>query len=424
MKPAILPAMVIMAAMLSGCADSQADTANEYTETSISESRDISAGMEELFSERDMRQTADLSSAVNIAVSDGALVDITDEGVYVISGTAENCTIKINAADDAKVQLVLSDLNISNENSACIYVLNADKTFITLSGDSSLSVTGDYAPDSDSNVDAVIFSKDDLTLNGTGSLTLFSETGNGVTSKDDMKITGGDYSITAAKNGLEANDSISVADGNFVISAHDGIHCENNDDSTKGSIFIGGGSFDITASDDGIRGTADIRIDSGNISITAAEGIESTYICINGGTISIDASDDGINAARKSTSPFLETAVEINGGDISIVMGQGDTDAIDANGSIYVNGGNIDITAQSAFDFDKEAQFNGGTVYVNGEQITEITNSMFGWGGGGGFPGFGGNLPDGGGDFPVDGGNFRGGRGGFPIDGAEPFAPA
>ena len=69
---------------------------------------------------------------------------------------------------------------------------------------------------------------------------------------------------------------------------------------------------------------------------------------------------------------------EMNGGSLTIVMGQGDTDAIDSNGSIYINGGTIDITAQSPFDYDYAAEYNGGTITVNGQQVDSINNSMMG----------------------------------------------
>ena len=62
-------------------------------------------------------------------------------------------------------------------------------------------------------------------------------------------------------------------------------------------------------------------------------------------------------------------------------MGQGDTDAIDSNGNLYINGGTINITAQSPFDYDGEAKYSGGTLIVNGTETTSITNQMMGGGG-------------------------------------------
>ena len=63
-------------------------------------------------------------------------------------------------------------------------------------------------------------------------------------------------------------------------------------------------------------------------------------------------------------------------------MGAGDTDAIDSNGSIIINSGTVTITANSPFDYDTTGEINGGTITVNGETVTEMTN-QFGGGMGG-----------------------------------------
>ncbi len=338
----------------------------------------------ELFSDRDLDHSPDLSSAKTITVSDGKTISITEEGIYVIKGSAADCTIKVEADKEAKVQLVLDGVRITNSDFPAIYVVSADKCFVTTTDSSNtLSVTGAFKADGSTNTDAVIFSKDDLVLNGKGTLTISSEQGNGISGKDDVKVTGGTYNITTAKDSIEANDSISVYDGSFTInSSKDGFHSENDDDDTVGWIYIGGGTFNITASSDAIQATTLAQIDGGTFELTAAEGIEGTYIMINDGTISITSSDDGINAAQKSSS-YSTPAVEINGGKLTIVMGQGDTDAVDANGNIIVNGGTIDITAQmSSFDYDGTAQYNGGTIIINGSQVDSIPQSMMGGRGG------------------------------------------
>ena len=132
-----------------------------------------------------------------------------------------------------------------------------------------------------------------------------------------------------------------------------------------------------------------LQIDGGEFVISAHEAIEATYILINDGNMSIYASDDAINAAQKSSA--YTATLEINGGYITINMGQGDTDAIDSNGNIVINGGTLDITAQSAFDYDGTAEYNGGTIIINGTETNQITNQMMG----GGMPGMG-MMPGGG----------------------------
>lgn len=362
------------------------------------------------FTERDLLQEADLTGAVRYTVSDGQDIQIDSAGVYVLTGTAVNATVIVEAGKDDKVQLVLDGVSVTNTDFPAIYVKSADKAFITVSGDSSLSVTGAFRADGSTNTDGVIFSKADLTLNGTATLTV-SSVCNGIVGKDDIRITGGTYRISASSKAVEANDSIRVAGGTLDLTAGtDGLHAENDEDAEKGYVYISGGSLTISAGDDGVHGTSVVQIDSGSLNIRAAEGIEGTYVQVNGGTVSIQSSDDGINAGRKSAA--YTPTVEINDGDITIVMGGGDTDGIDANGNIVVNGGIIRVTGNSTFDYDGTAQYNGGTIIVNGQQVSSIPNSMRG--GRGGRGGWGGQDGSGWGSQDGSGrtGQGSGGRGG------------
>ena len=342
------------------------------------------------FSERDLAGTYDESASTKYTLADNTDITIKEEGVYVVSGSAKNVTINVEALDTSKVQIVLDNASITNETSPAIYVKTGDKVFVTLVGDNTLKVTGTFKADSDNNLDGVIFSKQDITLNGSGTLNIES-TDNGIVGKDDLKITGGTYNIKATTKCLEANDSIRIAGGTFNLTAGtDGLHSENDDDNSKGYIYITSGEFNIKAGDDAVHATTVVQIDDGTLNITAAEGIEGTYIQINNGTITINASDDGINAAKKSTS--YTPTVEINNGNIKITMGQGDTDGIDSNGNIIMNGGTVDITGQFTTDYDGTATKNGGTLIVNGSETDTFPNQ------------FGGGMP---------GGQMQGGRRGF-----------
>ena len=364
-----------------------------------------------LFTSRDLTQTADVSGATRYTVTDGQEIRITAAGVYVLIGTASNVTVYVEADEDDKVQLVLEGLNVTNSNFPVIYAKTADKVFVTVSGDSQLAVTGTFAADGSTNTDGVIFSKCDLVLGGTATLTVTS-TANGIVGKDDLKITGGTYAISASSKAIQANDSIRIADGQIYLAAGtDGLHAENEDDTSLGYIYIGGGTLNIQAGDDGIHATSVVQIDDGTIAIKAAEGIEGTYIQLNGGAISIQASDDGINAAQKSRA--YTATIEINGGEITVAMGAGDTDGIDSNGNIIVNGGTVNVTGSSAFDYDGSAQYNGGTLIVNGQQVSAIPNQMMGGGmmNGGMMNGGWGNGPYGNSGFGGFGG-FGGGHGG------------
>ncbi|MBR2786766.1 MAG: carbohydrate-binding domain-containing protein [Clostridia bacterium] len=324
----------------------------------------------QLFTERDLQQTVNTSNATNYTVSDGENITINKEGTYIISGTAQNVTIFVEAGDADKVQIVLENTAIINETMPVIYVKTADKVFITSNGSNELKVTGSIVKDDSNNLNAVIFSKQDITLNGTGTLNIESSV-NGITGKDDIKITGGTFNITASAVAIRANDSIRIADGTLNINAGtDGLHAENSNDDTKGYIFIGGGNINIKSKDDCIHGTSVVQVDDGTITLNGAEGIEGTYIQINGGTFKIKATGDGINAGRKSES--YQVTIEITGGDISIVMASGDTDGVDSNGDIKISGGTINVTGNSTFDYDGTATYTGGTIIVNGVKVDGI----------------------------------------------------
>jgi hypothetical protein len=347
---------------------------------------DLTGGIvssEDLFSKRDLKQTADLSEAQTITVTNNATIEITEEGVYVLTGTASNCTVKIEADKEAKIQLVLDGVTVTNDDFPAIYVVSADKVFVTTTENSenTLTVTGAFMADGETNTDAVIWSKEDLVLNGKGTLTVVSAKGNGITSKDDLKVTGGTLSITSALDALEANDSIVIYDGNITISSQkDGLHAENEDDDSLGYIWIGGGTLNVTAKSDGIQGTTFVQIDGGSVTVSASEGIEGTYIQIGGGTLNVTGTDDGINASNKSSA--YETAIEIAGGSLTVAVGQGDTDALDANGNIYVSGGTINVTSTvSSFDYDGTATYTGGTIIINGTQVDSIPEETMGMGG-------------------------------------------
>lgn len=335
----------------------------------------------ELFSDRDLEQSVDLAAATQIKLESNKDVTLDKEGIYVLSGEVKNVTVVVETSEDSKVQIVLDGVSITNEDSPAIYVKVADKVFVTSTDSKNhMEVSGSYVADGNTNLDAVIFSKADITLNGTGTLEIVSSKGNGISSKDDVKITGGVYNIKSATDAIEANDAILINDGDITIdTGKDALHSENDEDASLGYIYIKNGTLNITAVDDAIRGNSLVQIDGGIINIkTCEEGIEGNNIKINGGEVTLYAKNDGINATPKVNN---NVAIEVNGGTINVSMGSGDTDAFDSNGDIYINGGIIVIEATSAFDSDGTAELNGGNVKVNGETITQITQAQMGGGG-------------------------------------------
>ncbi|MBQ5996143.1 MAG: carbohydrate-binding domain-containing protein [Clostridia bacterium] len=188
---------------------------------------------------------------------------------------------------------------------------------------------------------------------------------------------------TESSKGIKAEGDIKLEGGTFTVnSTDDAIHSNSN-------VTVYSGSYTLNTDDDALHADYQVTVNGGTIDITAHEGIEATLVTINGGEITINASDDGINAAQQTDS--VTPTVETNDGTLTIIMGQGDTDAIDSNGNITVNGGTVNITGQSAFDYDGQGTLNGGTVTVNGEKVSQLTNQFAGgmMGGPGGQGGFG-----------------------------------
>ena len=237
---------------------------------------------EDLFTERDLVQVPDLTGAESVVVADGQDYHITKEGTYVFSGTAAGMTVYVEAGAEDKVNIVLDGLSVSNTDFPCIYIITADKVFITTVADSSLSVTGAFRKDGSTKLDGVIFSKQDTVLNGTAALSVYSSA-NGIVCKDDLKITGGTYTIQAGKKALSANDSVRIADGVFSLAAGtDGIHAENKDEDMLGYVYIGGGSFSIIAGDDGIAAASVLQIDGGVFIVSSKEGFNAPVVQVTG----------------------------------------------------------------------------------------------------------------------------------------------
>lgn len=365
---------------------------------------DAAIDITDMFTKRDLAGNYDESEAVkitlsgktaacnssNVQIEDG-VVTIKAAGVYVLSGTFTDGTIVVDAGDDDKVQLVLDGVSITAADYAAIYAKNADKVFVTLAegAGNSLTVSGDYVQTDDNNVDAVIFAKCDLTLNGTGSLTVKDNTGHGIVSKDDLVVTGGTYTIYSQDHCLNGKDSVRIADGTFNLSCdEDGIHA-GNDDQQDGYVYIEGGDINISVGDDAIHAEGLLIITGGDIDVSkSCEGVEGDKILVTGGDIDVISSDDGFNAAGGSSGsgdnhdgfgggPGMggvdmdadnDAYILITGGTINI---NANGDGIDSNGCIGITGGSVYVLGSSdngngAMDYGICAAITGGEIVAVG----------------------------------------------------------
>ena len=327
------------------------------------------------------------------AKADGSTITITEEGVYVVSGTLEDGQIIVDASDSDKVQIVLDGVHINCETNAAIYVREADKVFITLAENSSNTLGGgnEYTQIDDNTVDGVIFSKSDLVCNGTGSLTIEADYKHGIVSKDDLVITGGTYKIAAADNGITAKDQIKILDGSFDIdAANSAVKAKNTDDTELGNIYIAGGIFTIEAEQDGFHATGSIVVDDGTITVNSGddgfhadldtvihsgtilveksyEGLEGKRVVVNGGDITVNASDDGANAAgsgdddSNAASSNDDSSAVVNSGDDSSISGTADGKEPPQMPPDTENGSDM----QPSQNFDPENAPSGGNAPQN-----------------------------------------------------------
>lgn len=384
----------------------------------ISSSEDISVVTEstiykegeDIFSNRDMDSSYSEDDSTIISIStdetnyfgsgiqlENGIVKINEEGTYIFEGKGENLQIIVDSNKESKIHIIFRGLDIENNSLAPLYIKNADKVFLTLESATTnkLSVNGEILKDGEVNIDGVIFSKEDLTINGDGELNIISDFGNGIVSKDDLKIVGGILKISVSGHGLEGKDSINIANAYLeIVSGKDGLNSSNDGDIDKGNIYIESGNIRILAKDDGIHGENKVTIYDGNIDILESyEGIEGKVIDVYGGNVDIISSDDGINATSSDSQgnvadidmanqqfqnmgrpdkggfePQEGVSINIYDGEIYV---NAEGDGIDSNGNVNIIGGSVYVNGPTrngngALDYNGDAIIKGGTFIAVG----------------------------------------------------------
>lgn len=315
-----------------------------------------------------------IQSSDNSVKTDGNTVTISNEGTYILSGKLSNGQVIIDSDENTKIRIILDSVDINCDTSAAIYVKQADKVFVTLAPDSknTLSNTKEFVAIDNNNIDSVIFSKDDITFNGTGSLEINAKYGHGIVSKDDLVLTGGTYTVTAQNHALSGNDNVKIADGSYTLTAgKDGIHSDNTEDAEKGFVYIENGTFKISGDGDGIDSSSYTQIVNGEINITAGGGSENAEqkqeeMFGHGG---FDPQADQITESttdEEGTSAKgikASTDLTISGGNISIDSAD---DALHANGNVAIKGGTISVTTgDDGIHADANTTISDGTININ-----------------------------------------------------------
>lgn len=210
------------------------------------------------------------------AAIDGSNITISAAGTYVLSGTLSDGQILINADADAdKIRLVLNGVSLNCSDGSVIWAQSADKVTIILADGTENTISDGTAytlAEEENAPNAAIYAKCDLSFTGTGSLTIQANYKHAIHTKDDLVITDGVYTITAASDALRGHDSVSISGGTFTITAgNDGIK-SNNDADGKGWIAIDGGDFTITAAHDGVQAETLLAINAGTWNVTTGGG--------------------------------------------------------------------------------------------------------------------------------------------------------
>ncbi len=301
----------------------------------------------------------------------GRIATITAAGSYTLSGSFTEGQIIVDTDDEEIVQLILNGIDITNTSTAPIYIANANKTVIILAENSENRVTDgttyvfENAEEDEPN--AAIFSKDDLTIYGDGSLTVTANYNDGIASKDGLIISGGNITVNAADDGIRGKDYLIVKDGTITVTAQgDGLKADEDEDSTLGYISIESGTLNITSGGDAIQAATDVLIAGGAFTLTSgggsnaslaadtsAKGIKGTVrVDIDGGTFNINSADDAIHS---------NSSITINGGDI--VAASAD-DGVHADASLVISGGNLTITKSYEGLESGIIVINDGVIYV------------------------------------------------------------
>lgn len=307
---------------------------------------------------------------------DGSTITIQKAGTYLLSGTLTAGNIIVDSDDKENVRLIFNGVEISNSTTTPLYIKNAEKTIVTLvdGTENTLSDGENYILDDESNNEpnGTIFSKDDLVINGLGSLTINANYNHGIQSKNLLKIISGNIDIISNGDSIIGKDGVIVKEAVINIeSQEDGIKATKVEEN-KGYIYLDNPEITIKAKKDGIQAVTCLYVKDGKYNIETGETNENSQsnsdtstdysrkgmkagvdITIENGKYTIDSEDDGIhsnnsitvnagtvNIASKDDGVHADTELTINNGDIKVSESD---EGLEAK-YITINDGNIDIT--------------------------------------------------------------------------------
>lgn len=318
-------------------------------------------------------EKVDWNSLEENTISNAASKTITEGGTYTLSGVI-NDTVVVNTTGNVK--LILDNVTIKSSNGPAIMIEQAENTLIYLKEGTinTLEDSANYTVN-DTDINSVIYSKDDLILDGIGKLVVKANYQDAIVSKDDLKIINGIYEINSVDDGIRGKDSVYILDGEYkIISGGDAIKSTNDTDTEKGYILIENGNFNIDAELDGMQAETKLVIEDGNYTIKTGSGSSNQ-----------STSDRWGNWGRYSNfyQTDIESAKGLKSGD-NLVIESGifnfDTsdDAIHSNNYVGIKNGKLTITSgDDGIHADKEIIIDNGTLDISksyeGVEASKIT---------------------------------------------------
>ncbi len=343
--------------------------------------------------------------SINYTKSSGAstgLVKIdaenfADDLTVNITGTAATGGVKIQTNSSYTTNIVLNGASITSSNYPCLDITKGGDAVITLTGTNSLtdgriygtgygdfyttdsSLVGTYTSNGDayeycdslsvqsegSNNKGTIYCKGNLSIEGTGSVTITEQYKNCIATKGILTISGGTLTLTsngraglAGEYGVIINDGSITFTGSGVVSSSacrkaTGIKTNDSDDGSEYSsayVTINGGSLNFTTSwGKGISAPV-VTIAGGENTITVTSPSQkltdtsSSYLDANGilTTETVSFAPQGIDAGT----------VTISGGETTI---SAPWTGVNSDGNITISAGELHITTTGNAVYDKSA---------------------------------------------------------------------
>ncbi|MCH5251812.1 MAG: carbohydrate-binding domain-containing protein [Lachnospiraceae bacterium] len=326
---------------------------------------------------------------------------IITPGTYLIhtetTDTAVDGLIEVDysGGETGTAHIILDGVNLTSSNNTepdsdtglITVKKSVTRAVITVKKDSvnTLMDTGKTGIDKDDSVSTtytggIVCKKIPLTINGTGTLNIFSENGNGIKATNALKILNTKISVSGLENnatghnGITGKTELSVyqaelnihSDGDALKTTLDESDLADDTDGTLaalGNMDLDGGVYRIVSDNgDGISVFRTLRLNPSDLEVTTKNlsnsAESSSYKGIKAG-VSIGIPATAGKIAADTTATYSEQREKRNANDPLA------DDALHCSGSIRIDGGTLELSAgDDGIHSDTGLQINGGNIQI------------------------------------------------------------